>query len=81
MMKTLLVLISFTLTVTALGQPGNSSCRDEIRELCPNIERDREAMKQCVQDNLEKLSQGCRQAMEERRQKMEGQGRPRAGSS
>lgn len=43
------------------------ACAQDFASLCPGLTRGQE-LHQCIQSNFDKLSQGCKQAMAERRQ-------------
>jgi hypothetical protein len=39
------------------------ACRGDLKTLCANAKGDRQALRQCMMANREKLSEGCKAAM------------------
>lgn len=49
----------------AIAQPGGgmNACRGDVKTLCASAMGDRQAMRQCLMTNRDKVSEGCKTAM------------------
>lgn len=63
------------LPATAQEQRGGQ-CRQEVRAACPDVERSQ--MRQCIAENMSKLSETCQTQIKERQKaRANGERRPR----
>jgi hypothetical protein len=52
------------------GVPLRDACREDVRQLCPDVRAGGGKIAACLQSQIDKVSPGCRTAMEEAKQKI-----------
>ena len=72
---TLAAVATAMMTVTAMADPGRGGkgggeCRAEIKALCGDVERG-EALRECIEANVDNLSAACQERVAERKAKHE----------
>ena len=69
--KPLPALLLLLAAASVLAAPANRPCREDVQKYCPEAVGERRAIGQCIRENLDKVSEQCRAAvnkrMEERR--------------
>jgi|GEM_PF-6781673 len=71
--------VFLVLTVLALALPGINGfstekkrpCDDDFRKYCTNIGDDREAMRECIDENMDNFSEACQADLEKMKQRMD----------
>ena len=56
--------------------PIRAQCADDIKKLCPNAKPDDGSIPRCLQQNEDKLSQGCKDARAAMRRQIERKSAP-----
>lgn len=68
-MKAVTVILILTLSLPAFAR---GKCRQEIDEICGDKRGNRQAMRQCIKENMSQLSEECQTRIKERKGKRDG---------
>ncbi|MCZ6619628.1 MAG: cysteine rich repeat-containing protein [Gammaproteobacteria bacterium] len=72
--KPLVAVLLLLAAASVLAAPANRPCREDIQKLCPDAAGERGAIRACIQENFDQLSEQCQVAVNKRREERRSAG-------